>query len=146
MQTTVLSVWRIFKCRYVLITGCDHDILKIQSVTQIHGLNVVRKQVVWHIGTSMGIVHGIRYIHVCTKFCQVLLQWSNVRHPGVQSGNPLLHILPGILRHQELFWKLMVKGWVYEVLFMDWYLEKELHLLRYQHHQKNYMLAICLPV
>ena len=46
MQTRVLSVWRIFKCRYVLVTGHDHDILKIGNVTQIHGLGVGRKQVV----------------------------------------------------------------------------------------------------
>ena len=99
-----------------------------------------------HMGMGTGTFHVVRHVHVYIKFCQAFLQESNVHHPRVLFGNPLLHLLLGVPGHQDLLSKLLVECWACEVLFMDWYWEMELHLLRYQYHWKNYMLAICILV
>ena len=146
VQTRVLSVWRIFKGMYVLLAGCDHYILKNWKChsnpwswhrKEAHSL---------HMGTGTETIHVVRHVHAYIKSCWGLLQYSSVCHPRAPFGNPLLHLLLGVTGHQEVLSKLLVECQVCEVLFVDLHWEMELHLLRYQYHQKNYMLAVCIPV
>ena len=95
---------------------------------------------------GMGTVYVVRHVYVYIKSCQGILWYSSVHHPREPFGNSLLHLLLGVPGHQVFLSKLLVECWVCEVVFMDWYWEMDLHLLRYQYYRKNYMLAICMPV
>ena len=82
MQTRVLSVWRIFKCRYVPITGCDHDILKIWKCHSNPWSQCRKETGNLHMGMGMGIVHVVRQCLCMTQSSvRLLLQKSNVCHP-----------------------------------------------------------------
>ena len=80
----------------------------------------------------MDIVHVVRNVCVYIMVCQEFLLWSNVYHPMKQCGNPLLLLLlllPGLHKHQDCAWKIVLVDQVHDAVLVAYCKAKKLLLL-----------------